>query len=276
MIYRIWQIGVILVTAEQNILEEGMEGFMVSKGAHYIIIGYGRVGSKLASILLERGARVSVLDPFEKADLEHPDFRLYQLDATEMENLEEVGFPKDVAGIIIVAGSFSVNASVFFSIESYAAREDKPDGQYVLVVRARNAEEKEIFMQNASKSAEEIYVIYSEETGAHAVAAEMGVLLKQKQNSQLKELALEFNSHDSLLLVKLLEFFETHHIEVLNEFCDFHSNVTAYRAILGELPERVQKELEELLSNITSNFTLVELLSEQADQAAEKAMAYSI
>ncbi|MFQ5981257.1 MAG: NAD-binding protein [Candidatus Heimdallarchaeota archaeon] len=249
---------------------------MVSKGAHYIIIGYGRVGSKLASILLERGARVSVLDPFEEADLEHPDFRFYRLDATEMENLEKAGFPKDVAGVIIVAGSFSVNASVFFSIESYAAREDKPNGQSVLVVRARNAEEKEIFMQNAAKSAEEIYVIYSEETGAHAVAAEMGVLLKQKQNLQLKELTLQFNGTDSLHLTKLLEFFETYHIEVLNEFCDFHSGVAEYRAILGELPERVQNKLEDLLSNISSDYSLVELLPEQAEQAAEKVMAYSI
>ncbi|MHA2272309.1 MAG: hypothetical protein ACXACI_10625 [Candidatus Hodarchaeales archaeon] len=219
---------------------------MVATDAHYIILGYGRIGSNLAAILLDRGVRVSVLDPYAKVELKHPNFKFYPLAGTTIEDFEKVsGFPKKVAGIIIVAGKFSVNASVLFGIESFASQIDETDRDYLIVVRARNAEEKEILMEHAARSQEEIYIIYSEETGAHGVAAEMGILVKKKHAFRLRELKFKVEGDGSTGLIELLRFYENQRIDVLNELYDFQDGTTNYQAVLGEicLPSRWTERL---------------------------------
>jgi voltage-gated potassium channel Kch len=249
---------------------------LASTDAHYIILGYGRLGSKLAAILLDRGAQVSVLDPYAKAELEHPNFTLYPLAGTTIEDLEKVGFPKKVVGIIIVAGKFSVNASILFGIEKFASQMDDSDKDYLIVVRARNAEEKEILMEHAARSQEEIYVIYSEETGANAVAAEMGILVKQKHNFRLRELNFKVEGDGSTGLIDLLRFYENQKIDVLNELVDFQDGITNYQAVLGEISKSIQNKLKKLAASIDPNYTLVELPPVALDKAAEKAIAYNI
>ncbi|MFX0115521.1 MAG: hypothetical protein ACFFB3_13315 [Candidatus Hodarchaeota archaeon] len=249
---------------------------MASTDAHYVILGYGRIGSKLADILLERGARVSVFDPYTKADLEHPNFKLYPAAGTSIQDFEKVGFPKEISGIILVAGSFSVNASVLFGIESFASQIDESDKNFLIVVRARSAEEKEIFMEHAARSQEEIYVIYSEETGANAVAAEMSILVKKKHGFRLKELKFKIGGDGSSKLVDLLRFYENQKIDVLNELYDFRDGITNYQAVLGEFSKTSQNKLKRLLAKIAPDYSLVELPPVKLDKAAEKAIEYSI
>lgn len=249
---------------------------MVATDAHYIILGYGRIGSKLAAILLERGVRVTVLDPYAKVDLKHSNFKFYPLAGTTIEDFEKVGFPKKVSGIIIVAGKFSVNASVLFGIEDFASQVDAADKDYLIVVRARNAEEKEIFMEHAARSQEEIYVIYSEETGAHGVAAEMGILVKKKHDFRLRELKFKVEGDVSTGLLDLLRFYENQKIDVLNELYDYQDGITNYRAVLGEISKSTQNKLKKLAARIDPNYTLVELPPVALDRAVEKAIAYNI
>ena len=250
---------------------------MAVADAHYIILGYGRIGSKLAAILLDRGAQVTVLDPYAEVELKHPNFKFYPLAGTTIEDFEKVeGFPKNVVGIIIVAGSFSVNASVLFGIESFASQIDDTDKDYLIVVRARNAEEKEILMEHAARSQEEIYVIYCEETGAHAVAAEMGTLVKKKHNVRLKELKFKVQGDASTGLIELLRFYENQRVEVLNELYDFEDGITNYRAVLGKISKGAQTKLKKLVARIDPQYTLVELPPVALDRAAEKAITYSI
>jgi hypothetical protein len=249
---------------------------MASTDAHYVILGYGRIGSKLADILLERGARVSVFDPYTKADLEHPNFKHYPVAGTTIQDFEMVGFPKDISGIILVAGSFSVNASVLFGIESFASQIDEVDKNFLIAVRARSAEEKVIFMEHAARSHEEIYVIYSEETGANAVAAETSILVKKKQRFRLRELNFKIDGDGSTKLVDLLLFYEDQKIDVLNELYDFRDGTTNYQAVLGEFSKSTEKKLEKLLARIDPDYSLVELPPVALDKAAEKAIEYSI
>ncbi len=246
------------------------------KNSHYVIAGYGRIGKKLSEILLEKGAKVTCFDPgFESLDINHPNFNFFQADGSDKRDLVNVGFPNDVKGLILVAGTFAANASILFNTENYFPWSEYPNKDYVICIRARNAEEKAIFMQYASKTSEKLYVIYSEEAGANAVAAELGILIHNKENAILHELIIPSNGNSMSLFIELTNYFENHNIDVLNETYDHDlaTETSKYIVVLKNFSKNHREVIRKKLTSLKVDYTLSQI-SDDSRFTDEKVLSY--
>lgn len=223
---------------------------------YYVVVGYGRVGKKVVSLLLDQEAEVTVLDPaMDELDIKHPNLNFLKRDCSKEEHLAEAGFPlgtsediansKDITALILTTGKFSANASVLILADKYFPREGEGCFDYHLIVRARNANDKEIFIRR-SKECQKCFIVYSEEAGARAITTAMNVLYRQKKGRKLSELRIT-SKKESYYLAKLLDIYANQGVQVLDEYFVSKEDKNYYRAVLTKVSKGFKTIVKKML-----------------------------
>ena len=220
---------------------------------HYCIAGYGRIGKKVAQMLLRNGNKVTVFDQnLDELDIQHENLIFKKIAGHTKEELEEVGLP-NITGLIITTGIFSINTSIFVLAERYFPRSEY---KYQLIIRAIVSEEKDLFVKFESMSEKEEFaeIVYSEEAGARTIAS---TILEMSKESQYKgktiyELNTIINGDGSDFLIKLTSFYAKHKLDIFNEFLQNGPGESYYYTIISGLNNDSIQKLDAQLKTISN------------------------
>ncbi len=127
-----------LLVTHPGFRERAMQRRIDKLNGHYVVVGYGRLGRRLAGDLTAAGRDVVVVDRRDDriAELEEAGLPHVQADAEEAETLRAAGVER-AAGLVLVLPNDAAN--VFVALTAREVRLDGPAGRLFIVARTNEA-----------------------------------------------------------------------------------------------------------------------------------------